>query len=457
MRTVSTGWIENQEQDITSKAYLEISMLLTDESLASTGSISDNGHIAMSDVDKAQDDTFYEVEPYVTLEANLWKLDGSRNIAPSGSPYGYNGFVSDDASDASGEFTTDPIITRTFPSLITSEIEGITITWGGAYGEYASEFTVTVYDGVTQLDQAVVTGNEDVISVVELAISDYDKITVEINKWNTPYHRARMDKLFLGIRLVYTNDDIKRYISKHRCDPYSFYLPSGKINFSIDNSNGQFDPTDSGSYFKYLSENQKVSVRVGYKIDGLMEWINNGVFYLSDWSNLTSADKANFVAEDLLTGWTETYIKGTYSTSPTKTLTELAEEVFTDMGLTSAYYDIDSRLDGISSPVNNIVLPIAKHSECLQLIAASAACALFVDKDGIVRIKATTITGSDDPEDYEITRDVQFVNSGLDYAMSKKTLVMPTYIILRRRGSTTDVLVQEIKLTGSAGRIYVLL
>ena len=92
-------------------------------------------------------------------------LDGSRNILPAEGPYANAGYVSGIASTGS--------VTLHLPKVHTASIPGVTITWSGEYGEYATVFTVTAKNGNTVVAETTVTDNKSNHSLVYLDISNY--------------------------------------------------------------------------------------------------------------------------------------------------------------------------------------------------------------------------------------------------------------------------------------------
>lgn len=90
-------------------------------------------------------------------------------------------------------------------------------------------------------------------------------------------------------------------------DPVSAALPTIEIEFSISNLNGQYNPDNPQGAEKYLMERQEITARYGYLIDGAIEWIPAGTFYMSEWDTPQNGITASFKARDMQELMTDTY------------------------------------------------------------------------------------------------------------------------------------------------------
>ena len=158
MQTVSQAWKDEQEKKIiTSESLVEISLNVGDPEAQADASTSDNGHTNYSNVEQIADETVKEPIKYATLETNLWALDGSLKILPDSAPYGNNGYIGDLLSGADGTFTgAIPTITISFSKVYATTIPGITITWGEAYNEWATEYRVMAYNGTEKVKEETI-------------------------------------------------------------------------------------------------------------------------------------------------------------------------------------------------------------------------------------------------------------------------------------------------------------
>lgn len=395
MRPVSAQWLNNQKQTLVEESFVEISYNIADPDALADASASDNGSIYIANTPQIVSEVAKDIVPYATLERNIWLLDGSRKIIPE-SDYGDTGYVSDNLSTESCRFDKIPIVEISFSEVHTPVIPGITITWGDAYNEYAENFRVTAYNGATLVAEKNVIDNKSVVSVVELDIENYDLIRIEILKWCLPYHRARISNIFIGINRIYTKTDLMEFEHLQEVDPLNAKLPKMSVRFAIDNTSDEYNPNNEAGMSKYLMERQEIRTRYGYKLGDSIEWIDGGVFYLSEWEAPQNGISANFEARDLLEFMGSTYMKGVYSSAGVS-LYSLATAVFEEANLPlnsdgTVKWVIDDSLKNIYT---NAPLPLVSLAECLQMIANAAACVLYADRDGILHIEPIK-TESDD-------------------------------------------------------------
>lgn len=398
MQKVSQKWKDNQNELLTSESFVEVSLKITDPDASKEASPEDNGAIYISNSQQTVNKVDKVIVPYATLERNMWVLNGSRKIIPT-SNYGDCGYISESMCDSNGLFTTIPIFTIRFSQVHNNLIPGVTILWGTAYNEYATEFIVTAYEGNTIVATKKITGNEDIQSVVSFDIVGYDRITISILEWSMPYRRARIDEFLAGGVKMFSKSDLFSYSHSQEVDPVSASLPKTEISFSLDNSENTYNPHNLDSLAKYLIERQEVKSRYGYKIGDDIEWIDCGTFYMSEWNASQGSLTADFTARDLLEFMTDTYYYGVYSPDGVS-LYDLALSVLQDANLPleedgSVKWVIDESLKNISTTAP---LPVDTHANCLQLIANAGCCVLYQDRKGVLRIEPFT----QEKTDYEI-------------------------------------------------------
>jgi hypothetical protein len=416
MQSVSAAWLANQAKSITTASNIEVIYDVRDSDMG-VPVYTDNGHMTISDITKLDDATDYTVTKYATMEKGLALLDGTFDIIPDAAPYGYNSYASLLASDVSGEFTTDPLITLTFPAVTTSRVQVVTVKWSTTYNEYADSFTIRVYDttGAGLLETEVVTGNTDITSETLIDLSnDYNVITVEVNEWATPHHRARIEKLFVGAQEIYTNSDLKRFSIERRCGIFAETTPTLRLNIGVDNTDGKFDPYDPSSATSWILDRQSLLATIGFDIGSSTEEISGGQYYMSQWSNLTNRNMATFQADGLGYLLKDTYKRGVLVPSGT-TLLALAEAVAADAGLTSAQYSFDASLGSVSSTAP---LGLHTHEECFQLIANAGECIFYYSMSNMVVIKPKVAS----VQDYEVKTFNELKSPDLEYIEPVSTL-----------------------------------
>lgn len=415
MQTVSEQWKNAHKRTLLGESYVEISLDIADPDSLADASSQDNGAVYISDTSEIVSELDKNIVPYCTLEQNLWLLDGGLKAIPE-SAYGESGYVGDALSDDKCVFSSKiPTLTINFTQVFDNLIPGLTITWSPAYGEFADSFVVTAYNGDTVVAEKEVIGNRSVKSLILMDIINYDRITIRVKKWCLPYHRARVEEVFVGINKVYSKADIFDYTHTLSVDPVSTSLPKTEIKFSIDNVEGDYDPYNEQGMAKYLMARQELKTRYGLKLpDGSVEWIKGGTFYLSEWYAKQNGITADFTARDLLEFMSATYVDN-HDLSP-RTLYSLAEKVLVaaDLPLNSngtVKWSIDESLKSITTTAP---LPQDTLANCLQVIANAGECVLYQDRSGTLHIEPLKF----DESDYTI-------NSFNSYAESEITLSKP--------------------------------
>ena len=424
METVSNAWKSNQSKRIVDESFVEVSLDIADPNAIGDATSKDNGAMYLSNTSQVVSEVDKNIPPYFTLEQNLWVLDGSRKPVPV-SNVGDNGFIGDTLSDANGGFSGKmPVITINFTQVHRNPIPAITITWGEAYGEYAEDFVITVYNGDNIIIKREVLGNKSVKSVVMMDIVDYDKITIAIHKWCLPNRRARVADIFVGMNMVYSKKDLFSYTHSQTVDPISTSLPKAEVSFTIDNIDRTYDPLNREGLSKYLMERQEIKTRYGYKFNDKMEWIKGGTFYLSEWGNSSTDIQAEFTARDLLEFMSETVYEGLYNDGGTS-LYDLATMLFVKANLPlssdgSVRWVIDDSLRNIytSAP-----LPLDTIANCLQLIANASGCVFYQDRKGTLHIEPFNSVATD----YSITPDNSYSKMGTTFSKPLKQVNVSVY------------------------------
>lgn len=373
MIAVSDAWKDIHQRFFLPEGYVEITCPVTEDGVQESATASGTSEAVFSDARKvAEVNTNPSSVKYATNELNFWALDGTRTILPDSEPYKSKGYVSDIESTGS--------VTLTLPTVHTVPVPGVTITWSSAFGEYPSVFTVTARNGDTIVAETTVRDNKDKKSYVYLALTNYDNITVTVHDWFLPHRRARIENVFIGHLLTMSKNDIFSYSHEQRGDLLSGELPKNSIEFSINNVDGKWNPSNPTGIAQYLSERQKVTVRYGFKIDGDIEWIKAGTFYLSEWDAPANGIEARFVARDAL----EFLLNAERESTTSGTLTQIAR-----WAAESALPE-DSGL--MISPALNWYSAVYEGEETaatiLQKCANGASCIIRSDRDGVLHIES---------------------------------------------------------------------
>lgn len=414
MQNVSQAWIDAQRQTLVPESFVEVSLTVGDPDAQLDAEVSSNGDQPIADTASIAQDPQDSPTLYATTELNTWGLGGDFEILPDAPPYGANGYIGTALSDAAAEYSgAVPTLTISFSKVYSAVIPGITVVWSETYGEWASEFRVTAYNGAAQVAQKTVTGNTSLMTVVNLDIENYDRITVEILAWSHPQHWPRIEQLTLGIVQTYGKNDIVSYRHVLSVDPLSAELPTTEITFEVSNLNGQYNPDNPQGIEKYLMERQEITARYGYLLNGAVEWIDAGTFFMSEWDSPQNGITATFKARDA-----QEYMTDLYSGPSSGTLMSIATAALQQANMPaladgSDRWVIDSSLSSIQA-ASDADLSSNTIKEVLQLCANAACCVLFQDRAGVFHIEPLAAGNTD----YPINRFNSYANS--EISLSKQ-------------------------------------
>ena len=207
-------------------------------------------------------------------------------MIPDQSPYGDTGYIGSALSNDDCTFSSPcPIVNVSFTSLHEPVIPGLTIIWSEIYSEYADTFIVSAYSGANVVAQTTVTGNTSTTSIVQMDMQGYDNISIQVIKWCSPFHRARITEIYVGINKVFTKSDLASFTHTQDADPLSASLPKAEITFKLKNLDDAYNLENPTGLSKYMVERQEIDLKYGYQLADGIEWISGGVFYLSEWES----------------------------------------------------------------------------------------------------------------------------------------------------------------------------
>ena len=412
MVTVSEAWKQAHTQRLLPETFIEISYAVTEPGLQQEASASANMEQSYSKASTIISTTTMNREKYSSLEWNFWGLDGSFSYF-DGQPDN-PGYVSRDLSGENAAFSALPTIEISFPKLHTVPIPGITITWSENFSEWASSFRIAAYNGSKLVAERTVEGNTSPLSQIWIDLQGYDRLLIEVLKWSHPRHRARVTRVYFGIRSIYTKDDLLGYTHTQSVDLLSAALPKNEIVFRLRNEDSRWNPENPSGAERYLLERQEVNVKYGMTVGDTTEWIEGGHFWLSGWSTPANGIEASFTARDVIEFMNEKY------TGPTSgTLYNIATAAFKQANLPTAdtgiarYY-----VDNILSQYSTTIEGENTIAEVLQKVAHMACCVLYQDRNGTMRIEPRSTVKTD----YEISQDISYTHPEFEISKPLKAV-----------------------------------
>lgn len=385
MKSVSNAYKASMKAMLRNRSYVRITFGNVDTTAATDGEWESNGAASISEFETV-DYAYQYGDTYVSLELNRWALDGKSLLVPTGEDV-QDGFISSLMSDAEGNFTTPPVITREFS--LKHIFPGLTLTFDTRQQEWPLEVTADFY-----LNGAVVDTQTVSITSVQTTISttatEVDKVTITFDRC-LPYRRPRLENVLYGLNVQFVNKDIVSTQQKHDVDPLSRRLPTETMQFTILDYEHKYDPDNPAGIYAYVDKNSPIEIQFGYELpDSSVEWIKPDNYVLNAKPSAQN-NQATFNGTGLIGSLTGTFYK---SKLGSKSLYDMVQEVLLDAGLTLTEqgenpWEID---DALKDMFTTAALPIDTHMNCLQLIAHAACCRLYTDDDNIIHIRPFGVT-----------------------------------------------------------------
>ena len=389
MIAVSERWKEIQKERLLPLSEIEIEYNVTEPGVQADASSTASPEETFSAAESVVLEVLSGEPKYAMLEHNQWLLDGTHIPLPVSVPEA-SGFISSTLSGADGVFTEVPTINIAFGETHLGTLPGVTLTWSRTYDEWAEAFRITAYNGDVAVSSVEVTDNRKIISQVTHPIEGYNKIVIEILKWCLPYRRARMMECLIGIKQIYTKDDLMGYEHEQSADLLSAELPKNAIVFKLDNSTNKWNPDNPGGAEKYLIEKQTLTVKYGFRIDGGVEWIKAGTFYMSEWKTPANGMEASFTARDILE-----FCGDVYSGSRSGTILSIVQAALEQSGIEHSTYVLDEAALGAVNTDFSEDTSEYTCAEVLQMCANAARCCLWQCREGILHMEPVAVELTD--------------------------------------------------------------
>lgn len=324
-----------------------------------------------------------------TLEHNFFVLDDSF-IFPNENDNGETGWWSDEISGSDGLFSKQQVLEFSF--LETQSSVGFTIVFDNKSGEYASDFTVQVYDSNgTLIDEEKITGNSEVEYVCNMPVDGYSVVKILFLKTSLPYRHVRVCEVIFGIIQTFTKNNSTKLKLLYEISPTMNNLPTDELSITIENADRKYNMINPKGIYKYLQEGQKMSVEfgIGSKKDSL-EYINMGSFYFANASAEDDAMTAQITAYDKFYALD----RGLYrrGTNETGTVSSIVNDIILDSGLNLSI----SVTEEVASRVIGKNIPIVTHREALRMVAQAARCSCYIDRNGVLTFKELVLSESID-------------------------------------------------------------
>lgn len=405
MISVSNDWKALQGQTLLPEMFVEITYGATEPWLHEEAMVSATEPEEYSDLEQLVRSVDKDSESHSTLDYGSWGLDGNYSHF-EGTPVD-PGYVYSEHSDADGMFIVQPEITIDFEKRHTVVLPGIQITWDKAFGSWATDFQIIVSNSNGVVDDKTIRGNTSIVTQLEFDIVDYSQIKIRVLKWSHPYQRVRCVDIMLGASMVYTKNDLLGFSHRQSVDLLSAALPENTVTFKLRNDDGRWNPDSPTGTEKYLAEQQPIIVRYGMDVNGAVEWIPGGMFWLSEWNTPSNGMEADFTAKSAIS-----FMANIYKGTRVGTLYDIAVAALNDVSVLASRYVVSESLKDLTTDFSEDTTTYT-IAEVLQMIAHAGNCVLYQDRDGVVHIESWKQVYSD----YTIGPDISY--SHPEYTMNK--------------------------------------
>lgn len=429
MIATSDAWRAAQLEAVVPETLVEITYDITEPGLQEDATVANNGVTSYAQPAEIVDTTDKTFPLVATLEHNIWGLDGTIDLLPDAAPYGDTGYVSSMFADGS----TRPIVTINLSSVRTQAIPGITITWSSRYNEYATRFRVSAYNGNTQV-YAEEFANSSVKTVCVFSLANYNRIQIEVLAWSLPNHRARIERVFLGVASTYTKTDLLSYTHSQSGDMLSAELPKNSVSFSLNNVDGAWNPDNLSGNVRFLAEQQQISVRYGMRLGDTVEWIDAGTFWISEWETPSNGLEVRFVARDCIE-----FMADTYSGPRSGTLYDIALAALVQA-------DLPVQANGspryvLSDNLKEWTVDFSEDdadytcAEIVQLCANAACCVMYQNRKGVLIVEPLRENASG----YAIKRFVSYAHPEFTLTKPLKSVSVNDGMGIAENASTGEI------------------
>lgn len=368
------------------RVYGKVYITYTDPMLANETVIQPTSNAYNSRLDQVLDADMFPSEKLFTLYDN--SLLGDKVV---GDVYSQVGWVSNDLSDANGNFATPQVLRVTFaaPRPVTT----IPIFFNTSHGSVVEDFTVEIVSVNGNVVTKTFTGNTEAsVTVVDTTLIDVLTIIVSVTKISKPFFPVEITEILVGSTFLYTGyKDRSDLISIDLLEELTYEddvealggISANEVTVMLDNSDKAFYFNNVASpVATQLKRNRKIVPWLGAEIvPGEIEWYQMGVFWSYKWDVPVNGLSATVVGFDTL-GLLDTTSFVNHHTQIDKSLAYLIRYILDDAHTVLDFieYDIDPVLEEIIIPY--AWFDRASHTAALRKISQCYPMHIYCDRQG---------------------------------------------------------------------------
>lgn len=419
MLSPSTEYITEANRKVDRRSRAKVEILYTDPFVQAGNTFSSSHVNNFGDLDSAvvEDlndqvfDTIVSTPHKWIINDGAWINNGTFYWSPATIEEAANnqvGWISDQVSDGSGDFSVPPEATVTF--LSARSLSLIRIVGEPTIGQYPVDYDVYIYDSTpTELHHEVVTGNTSVESVVDVStksITNAKSMKLVVRKWSDADTVSKIVEFFGVISDTFYMDDIVSLDILEEMESDGGSAPIGNIscnelslelqNIELTRSTGErvinpFFPDNASSYLAgSITPNVKIIAYLGFRLPDLTtEYVKMGSFWTTQWEINEDAFSASIVARDRM----ELLRNNEFVTNEileNYNLSEIAEYVLNhakiNIPLNDLEWSISSALE--SYTVEYCWFGKVTYMEALQKIAAACMGRVYMSRDDVVTFES---------------------------------------------------------------------
>lgn len=348
-----------------------------------------------------------------TFENNSWILDGSF-ISPSKAMGtggdSYTGYISNELTDDSGNYTTNPIITVQL-AAVAKHIEYVSIRFaGGIDTSYPKTFKIRTYNNSNSLikEHSLNISEQTGLPLLVAEIKDDNVYKLEFEFVGTvcPHRRSRLNKIMFGKAEQVDNHYLSSWKIDDKASLVADSIPTKTFEYSIINYEGDYNIDNPGNKIPINYKDSLVLFTLSMEIDGLWKYTPTKTFNLLDIS--TSADGlVTFSCGSLLDMLTETYDKDNYTAA--RSLGNIINQLLASAGVGSD----QCILGEFATYKINIPLPENPIRELIQKLAFSCGATLTVDDNNRIIFSKKDIIPKDTTPKFMFNQPEPFNSAGV--------------------------------------------
>lgn len=309
------------------------------------------------------------------LEKDYFLLDGSFEL-PDETDNGEIGWWSGEISDENGELAVPQVLEFNFTKNHSSI--GFTIVFDNKANEYATDFTIQIYDSIGNLlNEDVVIGNTSSVYISEMPVENYRKAKIIFTKTSKPFRRVRVCEVVFGIVEYFDKDNTTNMNLLYEVSLNAETFSAHELDITIDNIDKKYNMINPKGVYKFLQQGQKLDVEMGVgPEEHSVEKVNMGKFYYSYSQAEDDSITARITGHDL--SYTLVRTRCRIGETGTWTVNDAVAAVIADSGL-----NITTIIPGsIGNRIVNKCIPYnLSHREAIRMIAQAAMCTCYFNRD----------------------------------------------------------------------------